>query len=158
MAHQILQSHPRARFLIVGDGALRGDLQNWAESLGISANVSFLGLRTDIPEVLAATDVSVPTSDFEGFPNALIEAMSVGIPVVSTDYPSIDELIVDGKHGLIAPRGDASAVAAKVTELLDDGDLRARMGHNGKKLVQERFSTVAMAKNLVAVYQKASDR
>ena len=158
MAHRILQSHPHVRFLIVGDGALRGDLQNWAESLGISANVSFLGLRTDIPDVLAATDVSVLTSDFEGFPNALIEAMSVGIAVVSTDYPSIHELIVHGKHGFIVRRNDAAAVAAKVTELLNDSDLRARMGKEGMEMVRERLSAEAMARNLVAVYQQAYDR
>lgn len=154
----VLNRHRNARFLIAGDGPLRANLEEQAESLGIRDQVRFLGNRADVADLLAATDVSVLTSRSEGFPNSLLESMCAGIPVVSTDYSSIDELIVDGKHGFIAPRNDAAAIAAKVTELLDDSDLRARMGEEGMKMVRERLSAEAMARNLVAVYQQACDR
>lgn len=154
----VLRCQSNVTFLIVGEGSLRGALEGQAKSLGISDHVLFLGNRSDIPDVLAATDISVLTSDSEGFPNVLIESMSVGVPVVSTDYSSVRELIVDGKHGFIAPRNDAAAIAAKVAELLDDSDLRARMGKEGIKMVRERLSAAAMARNLVAVYQQAYDR
>ena len=158
VASMVLRCHSNIMFLIVGEGPLRGVLEEQAKSLGISARVLFLGNRSDIPDVLAATDISVLTSNSEGFPNVLIESMSVGVPVVSTDYSSIHELVVDGKHGFIAAGNDAAAVAARVTELLDDANLRARMGQNGRRMVQERFSAAAMAKNLMAVYQADCDR
>jgi glycosyltransferase involved in cell wall biosynthesis len=155
MASIVLLSRPDVRFLIAGDGPLRSELEDYAKSLGVCDRVLFLGIRSDIPDVLAATDVSVLTSDFEGFPNALIEAMCVGIPVVTTDYPGVEELIVDGKAGFITPRNDAAAMAAKVTELLDDAELRKRMGQNGMEIVRERFSPVVMAQNLVSIYERS---
>jgi len=157
IASMLLRRQSDIMFLIAGDGPLRSDLEDQAKSLGIYDQVLFLGNRSDIPDVLAATDVSVLTSDSEGFPNVLIESMSVGVPVVSTNYPSINELIVDGEHGFITSRNDAATVAAKVAQLLDDADLRAHMGQNGRKMVQERFSAEVMAKNLVAVYEHARD-
>lgn len=157
MARRVIDSHPDTRFLIVGDGPLKSDLQDHSDSLGISNKVLFLGIRSDIPDILAATDVSVLTSEYEGFPNALIEAMCVGIPVVSTNYPGIEELIVDDKGGFIVPRNDAESMAAKITQLLDDADLRKRMGREGMKMVQECLSPAAMAQNLVSVYSKCLD-
>ena len=153
MASILLKHRSDVSFLIVGGGLLRSDLEDYAKSLGICDRVLFLGIRSDIPDILAATDISVLTSEYEGFPNALIEAMCVGIPVVSTNYPGIEELIVDDKNGFIVPRNDAESMAAKITQLLDDADLRKRMGREGMKMVQECLSPAAMAQNLVSVYK-----
>jgi len=153
VASTVLRSRANVAFLIVGDGPLRHALSEEAKSLGISGQVFFLGNRSDVPDVLAGTDVSVLTSESEGFPNALIESMSVGIPVVSTDYPAIKELIIDGKHGFIVPRNDAAALAVKINRLLNDPNLRVWMGQQASTLVQKRFSATTMAKNLVAVYK-----
>ena len=94
------------------------------------------------------------TSDSEGFPNALIEPMSVGIPIVSTDYPVIKELIADGKQGFIVPRNDAATMAAKIGLLLDNPQLQKQMGNEGMNMVRENLSRDAMAKNLFSVYEK----
>ncbi|MDD5458679.1 MAG: glycosyltransferase [Phycisphaerae bacterium] len=154
MASVILKRRQHVKFLIIGDGSLRKTIEDKCESLGISDNVIFLGNRKDIPDILAATDVAVLTSDSEGFPNALIEPMCVGIAVVSTDYPSIYELIVDGKSGFIVPRNNAEAMAVRVAELLDDIDLRKRLGREGAKTVHERLTPYVMAKNLISIYKQ----
>ena len=152
-AHLVLQQFPQTYFLVVGDGALRSELKDYARQKGICQSISFLGNRPDISDILAATDVSVLTSNFEGFPNALIEAMSVQIPVVSTDYPGIEELITDGCEGLIAPRNNAEAMASKILRLLADPELSRRLGMSGAKMVKERLSPVVLAQNLVTIYE-----
>lgn len=154
MAAHVLENRPATHFMVVGEGALKQDLIAYAQSLGVSSAVTFTGNRPDIEDVLAATDISVLTSDFEGFPNVLIEAMSVGICVVSTDYPGIDELITDGREGFVVPRNNAGAMASKICQLLDDAELRKRTGATGLKMVEGRLSPPRMAKNLMSVYDQ----
>jgi glycosyltransferase involved in cell wall biosynthesis len=153
MAARLLQQRSNVRFLVVGDGPLRETLEDRARSLGISRMVRFLGTRSDIPDILMATDVSVLTSNREGFPNALIESMCMGIPVVTTDYPAACELICDGKQGFIVPRNNPAAMAERIQLLLNDHALCSRMGDDGKKMVEERFSPAAMVQALISVYK-----
>jgi glycosyltransferase involved in cell wall biosynthesis len=153
MAALLLQQRSDVQFLIVGDGPQRGTLESRAHALGISGRVRFLGTRSDIPDILRATDVSVLTSDREGFPNALIESMCMGIPVVTTDYPAASELIRDGQQGFIVPRNNPAALAEKVQVLLNDRALSARMGDAGRTMAKERFSPAAMATSMVSAYQ-----
>jgi len=119
----------------------------------VSEAVRFLGDRSDIADILAATDVSVLTSHYEGLANALIEAMSAGVPVVSTDYAGVEELLTDGRQGFIVPRGDAAAMARRVCQLLDDPGLRERMRREGIESAEQRFSIEAMAGSLRLVYE-----
>lgn len=153
-AAHVLENRPATHFMVVGEGALKQDLIAYAQSLGVSSAVTFTGNRPDIEDVLAATDISVLTSDFEGFPNALIEAMSIGICVVSTDYPGIDELVTDGREGFVVPRNNAGAMASKICQLLDDAELRQRTGATGLKMVEGRLSPPRMALNLISVYDQ----
>jgi glycosyltransferase involved in cell wall biosynthesis len=138
--------------MIVGDGPLREPLQNRSRALGISHKVMFLGTRSDIPDILMATDVSVLTSDREGFPNALIESMSIGVPVVMTDFKAAAELITDGTQGFIVPRNNPAALAERIQLLIRDADLRQSIGREGKNLIEQRFSPSVMVQKLIAVY------
>lgn len=148
---------PDARFLVVGDGD--GDeqqrLESLADSLGVRDKVLFLGSRSDIPDILAATDVMALTSHYEGVANSLLEAMCVGLPVVSTAYAGVEELVTHGHDGLIAPLGDAERWAEHVTQLLVDAALRRKMGENGRRTIESRFSMEAMGRNLLGVYESA---
>ncbi len=153
-ARLILKERPDARFLVVGDGSLRSSLESFAAVLGIADRVFFLGIRSDIPDLLAATDVAVLTSDFEGLANTLVEAMCVGKALVTTAHRGVEELVTDGREGYIVPCGDARAVADKVCRLLSDETLRKRMGEKGRQTVQARFSLKAMATSLLEVYEK----
>jgi glycosyltransferase involved in cell wall biosynthesis len=118
----------------------------------------FLGNRADVPDLLAATDVTVLTSQVEGLPNALVESMCLGVPVVSTDYPGVEELVTDGREGFVAPRGNAPALAERVGHLLQDEALRRQMGACGRRTVEARFGLEAMATNLLAAYQMCLER
>jgi len=154
MAKRVLARHPAARFLIVGEGELRASLEAHANDLGIADSVRFLGDRSDIPDLLAATDVFVLSSHHEGSPNALIEAMSVAVPVVSTDWVGVDEVVTDGHEGFVVPRDDAEAIAEKIGQFLGDADLRRRMGTHGKETAEKRFSLEVMTQNYISLYER----
>jgi glycosyltransferase involved in cell wall biosynthesis len=152
MARLVLAELPETRFLLAGEGEMRPTLERYARELEISGRVMFLGSRSDIPDVLAATDVAVLTSHSEGLPNALLESMAVGIPVVTTDYAGARELVTDGAEGFIVPRGDAAAMADRVLRLLREERLRQSMGGNGARTVAGRFSMDAMAASFLSAY------
>ncbi|MCP4590280.1 MAG: glycosyltransferase [bacterium] len=158
MAGLVHQSFPEARFLLVGDGELRDPIRRQAESMGLGDCVRFLGHREDVPDVLAATDISVITSHYEGLSNVLVEAMAASRPVVSTAYPGAEELVTDGHNGWLAPCGDAPAFADCVRRLLEDPSLRQQMGENGRRIVEERFSIDASMDRLVSVYEECLHR
>ena len=157
MATIVLQQRSDVTFLVVGDGPLRAALEDRAQSSGIAKKVRFLGTRSDIPDILSATDVSVLTSTREGFPNALIESMCLGVPVVTTDYKAATELISDGREGFIVPGNSPAALAEKIHMLLNDAQLRSRIGLTGKKMVEERFSPAAMVQTLVSIYRRGME-
>lgn len=153
----VLQQRSDVTFLVVGDGPLRAALEDRARSSGIAEKVRFLGTRSDIPDIFSATDVSVLTSTREGFPNALIESMCLGVPVVTTDYRAATELISDGREGFIVPGNNPAALAEKINKLLNDAQLRSRIGLTGKKMVEERFSPSAMVQTLASIYRRGME-
>lgn len=158
MARLVLDRLPETRFLLAGDGAERPRLEDHARQVGISDRVLFLGSRSDIPDVLAASDVSVLTSHSEGLPNALIESMAVGIPVVTTDYAGAQEFMADGEEGFIVHRGDAHVMSDRVCGLLQDGALREAMGKKGRRTIETRFSMETMAAGFLRVYRACLER
>lgn len=153
MAARILQQWPETCFLLVGDGPMRSSIESQISELALTDSVLLLGERASIADVLAATDVSVLTSQSEGLPNVLLESMCVGIPVVTTDYTGVEEVVTDEQEGYVVPRGDSGTLAAKVCRLLEDETLRQQMGHRGAKTVETHFRTEAMAEGLLSIYE-----
>jgi glycosyltransferase involved in cell wall biosynthesis len=154
MAAEVVRRKPETKFLIVGDGELRSDLERQAKELSLDGKAIFLGNRTDIPVVLAATDVSMLTSHYEGMANAILESMAAGCVVVSTRYAGVEELISDGQNGVLVSLGDASGLANAAIRLLEDPELRERLARKGQQLVESEYSLQAMARNMAAVYEK----
>jgi len=152
-AQRVLGTHPDARFLVLGDGPERSGIEARIAELGLADRVRMLGFRSDVADCLAATDVSVLTSDYEGVSNSLMESMSAGVAVVSTHYPSAEELISDGHDGLLVPRGDARTLADRLCKLLGDPTERERLGRNGQRTIEQRYGVDAMAAALRAVYE-----
>jgi sugar transferase (PEP-CTERM/EpsH1 system associated) len=130
--------------LIAGDGPLRLSLAERTRALDLDATVRFLGDRTDVECVLAAMDVFVLTSESEGLPNTVLEAMASGLPVVATDVGGVDELVDDGRTGLLAPSKDCAAVADAIARLAADAVLRRRMGEAGRITAASRFGLKRM--------------
>ena len=145
---------PEVRLLLVGDGELQADLQGQARSLGLSSSVTLAGHRSDVPEILSTLDVFVLSSLWEGLPNAVLEAMASGLPVVATQVGGVPELVVDGETGVLVPPRDPTALADALVRLLQDAALRRRMGHAGRARVQEHFSVERMVRETEGLYEE----
>ncbi len=126
---------------IVGDGVRRGALEDQARSLGIADRVTFLGNRSDVPELLGKMDVyAFSTTRAEGFGIALIEAMAAGVAVVASDVPACREVLGNGAAGLIVPPGDAPKLAEAIVELLQNQELHADITSAAAFRVQHEYS------------------
>jgi len=158
MARRLVQQLPATRFLIIGDGPCRDSLEQAARELGLTLHVLFLGSRDDVPRLLAAMDVFALTSHIEANPVSILEAMSVGRPVVATDVGSIHEAVVDGETGFLLRPGDAAGLAERVTRLLCDQSLRRSMGAAARRAVVERWSLDAMVRGYERLIQSVYDR
>jgi glycosyltransferase involved in cell wall biosynthesis len=157
-ARRVVAVRPNTVFLVVGDGEELDQLRVMAGGLRVEEQVRFLGSRSDVPDILAASDISVLTSHYEGMANALLEAMSAGIPVVTTDFAGARELVAPEREGLIAPLGDAEELSSAILRLLADQELRSRMGREGQRTVEQRFGVAAMAKQLLDAYGRCLAR
>ncbi len=139
---------------IVGDGPERARLVAIADQRGLWNQVHFVGHRQDVLPWLAALDVFVLTSDWEGMSNALLEAMAAGLPVVATAVGGTPDVVVDGLTGLLVPPRDPQALAGGILRLLQDPALRQRMGHAGRQRVTEHFSVEQMVCKTESLYEQ----
>ncbi len=151
-ARRVAACRPDAVFMIVGDGALRPELEAQAAGLGLAGRVIFAGFREDMARVLAALDLVVMCSDSETTPYAVSEAMAMGKPVVATAVGGVPEQIESGREGLLCPPNDEEKLAEAVIRLLADPRLREEMGRNARRKAQEEFSLAAMARRLRGLY------
>jgi glycosyltransferase involved in cell wall biosynthesis len=131
---------PDVRFLIVGDGANRSQLQERSQKLGLDQRVVFTGFRTDVPELLSEATLSVLPSLSEGLSNSLLESMAAGVPVIAAKVGGNPEIVEHGVSGLLVPPRDAAALAGAMSNLLADADLTSRLGQAGRRRVSELFS------------------
>ena len=164
-AKRILEQVPEARFVIIGDGDCRGDLEKIANELnllGDEPKVHFLGNRDDVPAVLAAIDVLALTSHNEANPVSILEAMSCGKPVVTTDVGSVRESVREGETGHVVPAGDEDALVERLTGLLLDPLRSQAWGDAGRRRVQKTSSLKVMVggyERLIAeIYEEKTGR
>ncbi|MEZ6113627.1 MAG: glycosyltransferase [Pirellulaceae bacterium] len=134
-AAKVRETLPEARFIIIGDGPERVKIESALESAGLGESVHMLGARSDIPEILGALDVLALTSHNEANPVSILEAMSAGLPVVSTRVGSIPEVVADGDSGFLVEPGDADEMATRWVQLLANPTLRRRFGECGRDRV-----------------------
>jgi glycosyltransferase involved in cell wall biosynthesis len=147
---------PQVRLLVVGGGSqdYQCRLEALAGSLGIASNVRFLGFRQDPLAIMSLCEVSLLSSVTEGLPNAILESMMLGKPVVATEVGGVPELITDGVEGFLVRPGDHQAFAARILCLLRDPTLARRMGDRGYAKAVDAFTPNAMLHNTQAVYLK----
>lgn len=153
-ASEIYRAIPESRFLVVGGGPLATDLQSQARSLGLGGIALFLGYLEDVANVMAVSDVIVISSRREGLPNVLLEALSLGKPVVATEVGGIPEVIEDRETGVLVPAGNPEALAQAVIELYNRPDIAEKIGLQGRQLVEQSFSTRAFARQMVDLYSQ----
>ena len=141
-----------ARLVLVGEGPERATIENLVRDRGLEGHVKFLGLRTDVPRLLAAADIALLTSISEGIPLTLIEAMAAGLPVVATRVGGVPEVVVDGETGLLAPAGDDRALAELVCRLVATPDLLDRPRRQGTRAARSRYFREPDARRYRRVY------
>jgi glycosyltransferase involved in cell wall biosynthesis len=145
---------PEARLVVAGDGPLLPQLTELAAGLGIAPFAHLLGVRRDVPEVLNALDVFAMSSDTEGLPLVVLEAMATGLPVVSTGVGGIPNVIEEGQTGLLVPAGDEAALRDRVAALKADPARTRRMGARAREVTVARFSAERMQRDYLALYER----
>jgi glycosyltransferase involved in cell wall biosynthesis len=153
-APAVVARQPNVRFLLLGDGILQDQLRERAREAGILDNVVFAGLipRERIPEMLSAMDVLVHTSLREGLARVLPQALAMGVPCVAFDLDGAPEVVIDGETGLLVRPGDDAGIADAIVRLLQDPELRARMGAAGRRLVDPRWRVEPMVDQIAQLY------
>jgi glycosyltransferase involved in cell wall biosynthesis len=140
--------------LIIGEGPQREALERFREMCLIEDQVHFLGARNDVMRLMPHFDVLWLASSFEGLPNAIMEAMSAGVPVVATDIWGNRELVVHGQTGFLVPVGDRAGLARCAYKILEDRELAKRLGAAGRQRILAEFSVESMVAGHAALYRE----
>jgi glycosyltransferase involved in cell wall biosynthesis len=147
------KEQPEARFLLVGDGPLRPQVEALLAQEGLSNRAILTGLRRDTPGLLEAMDVFLLTSLWEGLPRTIPEAQAMGLPVIANRTDGVAEAIQDGISGYLCRPGDLQGTAERVLALLDDPVLRAEMGARGREAVSTEFDLNVMIRKIEGLYK-----
>ncbi|MBE9565652.1 MAG: glycosyltransferase, partial [Proteobacteria bacterium] len=155
IAHQL----PNARFWIVGGGPSRERIEADIQALGLQERIELLGLRSDVPSLLAEVDVVVRMIDRaaiyrEGIPRTLIESMAAGKAVIGPDLGSVPEIVAHERTGLIVPPDDAEALGKAILRLCTDSVLRRRLAENAAEAGGERFDYRTMVRDIESEYTR----
>lgn len=151
-ARDVVSAFPKALFLVVGDGPRAAELEAFVAEHGLSDNVRFTGYRTDVPVIMACSDIIAIPSLWEGGPFTLFEAMSLGKPVIGTPVGVMDEVLDEGKTGYIVPCKDARSLADRLNLLIGEQDRAREIGSAARVAVQDHDISHSIAK-LVEIYQ-----
>lgn len=152
-ARLVADARPDVRLVWIWGGEMEAEVRAEARALGLAGRIDFLGHRPDARALIAAADVFLLTSRFEGLPYSVIEALACGTPVVATAVVGTRDLVRQDETGLLAPAGDASALAAHVVRLLNDSAEARRLADAGKTDILGRFSVQRMVEDTAALYE-----
>lgn len=157
---RVLPRHPGARALIVGqpiplEPDVPGEVEAEIERQGLEGRVAVTGFRADVPAILDRLAVFCLTSEREGMPNVVLEAMAAGLPVVATRVGGVPELVREGRNGFLVERGDDEALARHVDRLLADPGLASELGENGRRLASAEHDCGRAARRLAELYEEA---
>lgn len=145
--------------VLAGDGVERGRLEALAHELGLLPNgISFVGSRNDIPALLGHAHIYLLTSEHEGFPNVLLEAMAARLPVVTTPAGDAGVLVQHGETGFVVPQDDIEAIATRLSELAASPELRQRLGAAGRRRVEASYTSRALAERAFTVYRNVAEQ
>ncbi len=148
---------PNLFVLALGQGPLKDEIERLHQEMHLGNRVQFLGFRTDVADVLAASDMFVIASAHEGGPLSLIEAMRVGLPAVATDVGFVSDAIQDGVHGLIVPTGDSASLARALVSLAREPERRRRLGE-AARAASDQFDVRRAVGRQVAIYRDLATR
>ena len=153
---KILATRPNATLLLAGrEGNASARLRTAVRAAGVEGSVRFVGHRDDVPELLAAADIFVFPSLYEGLGGALIEAMALGLPIAASDLPAIRE-VVDRENAVLIPAGSSPELADTVLALADDPGRRRAMGERSRAIFEERFTLERSARRMLELFERVA--
>lgn len=150
---RVREQYPEAQLDIAAHGPLEREMEALAGDLGIAGAVRFLGKRDDVPDLLAEADCFLLTSDYEGCPYTVLEAMAAGVPVVAARVGGVPELVEDGVEGILFEPGDPVAAAAALESVLSSPETGPALGEAGRERVRREFGRERMARETAALYE-----
>jgi glycosyltransferase involved in cell wall biosynthesis len=153
VAGQVARELPDCHFLLVGDGSMRPEVEALLAQEGIADRTTLTGLRRDVPRLMAAMDVFLLTSLWEGLPRVIPQAMSIEIPVVANRADGTVEAITHGETGYLCAPGNVEEAAGYCLELLRDLEKRRRMGQRGRAFARQEFDVRVMVAQIAALYE-----
>jgi len=156
--HLVHKQAPQARLIIVGKGSLQSQLERMADVLGIADRVDFTGLRDDISELLHSSGLAVLPSRWEGMPNAVLEAMSCGLPCVATRVSGSEDIISHGVNGLLVEPEDYQGIAQALLTLLNDPLLSQKYGHAARETIERHYSLEQVMDRYIELYQRITEQ
>jgi glycosyltransferase involved in cell wall biosynthesis len=154
-ASLVRKSCPNVKFLIIGEGEERKNIEKLITQLELTGDVKLLGYRNDIPVLNKILDVSVLCSDTEALPMSLIEAMASSVPVVATKVGSVSDLIINGENGYLVSPNSCDDLADSIVKILTNKELAKQMGQRGLQIAQEKYSIQDMVKEYEKVFSEA---
>lgn len=158
-ARRVLEHNKDVKFILAGNGTHRDIVKEKLEELGIVDSFYRLGMRSDVPEILKASDIAVNAADRgEGLSGSLREALFMGLPVVASDIAGNREVCIPEKTGILFPMKDYAALADALITLVDSPDMRADMSRNGRELMADEFTVDAMVKKTLAIYEELLEK
>ena len=157
-AHLVVREMPDARFVILGEGELREQLERQVREHHLEKHVLLPGFRTDVLGCIKGFDLFVMSSVTEGLGTSLLDAMACARAIVATRAGGIPEVVEDGRNGLLCRRAITRAMARAIVRLLKDDGLRRQMGEAGRTRVAERFTVERMVAETAAVYERVAGR
>jgi L-malate glycosyltransferase len=154
----ITKEEPKARLTLVGDGPDRHGVEKLIDSLALGGNVKMTGFRSDIPNLMRCSDIGVLCSETESAPLTLLEGMSTGLPMVATRVGGVQEIIEDGKNGLVVPAKHPEELAQAILRLYRDKRMRRRLGEKARKTILERYTAEKVVNQYLETFESVKTR
>ncbi|WP_022852609.1 glycosyltransferase family 4 protein [Thermodesulfatator atlanticus] len=152
---ELVQKVSDIKLIIVGDGPQRNNLINMVKELGLTEKVEFLGYQEDIPDILAVIDIFIhPSTGHEGVPQAVLQALAMKRPVIATNVGAIPEVIIHKQTGILIPPANPGEIKNAIFWMMKNPDLAKKLGENGRKLVEEKYSLDKMVDKIEKIYQE----
>lgn len=153
--HRIFMKYPNCYLVITGEGKEKENLENMARELNTSEHIIFGGFTPDPMQAAAAYDIAVCNSQFEGFPNTVVEYFAAGKPVVTTDVGGVAEMVKNEVNALLIPCGDDAQLYDKIALLIEDPELREKLRQDAMNTIKNGFSEEIMLNNVEALFKKS---
>lgn len=153
-AKLVIAKYPETKFILTGDGPTKFNVMAYAKKIGILNNLIFTGIKKDVKEIINNSNFTVLSSFYEGLPNVVLESMALKRPVIATNVGGVPDIIKNGYNGFLVPVKNYKIMAEKMLYFIENTDEIKKMGNNGRRTIEEKFSIEKWAKEIISTYNE----